>query len=187
MPDTETCAAFHAQNQWVRAGGVVLFGADFFAALPVAELNSYFQVESAVYNRSVSGLSVFEAEQLLDVCVLELHPSKVFVNLGERDVTAASLETVEAAAAQLEWLLYQIHSRAPACELILTSVLQDGAAAELYNGALRDLARSCGCRFLDLTPAAGRADVARKAYSLLKTFFRSGKLSFCDAMRLQTV
>ena len=113
MPDTETCAAFHAQNQWVRAGGVVLFGADFFAALPVAELNSYFQVESAVYNRSVPGLSVFEAEQLLDVCVLELHPSKVFVNLGERDVTAASLETVEAAAAQLEWLLYQIHSRAP--------------------------------------------------------------------------
>ena len=66
-------------------------------------------------------------------------------------------------------------------------MLQDGAAAELYNGALRDLARSCGCRFLDLTPAAGRADVARKAYSLLKTFFRSGKLSFCDAMRLQTV
>ena len=158
-------------NKLAKSGGIVIWGSTTLAELPVNELLKNYDVSRCIYNRSIPGLTLSDAEEYLDVCVLELSPEKLIINLGEEDISRG--EDVTALIEQYRWLLYRIHLALPECSLIITGVRGSGELHDKYNKALGKLADEFGCLFC---PVEG--GTAEEEYGL--AFLSSVRLSLYD-------
>ena len=72
-------------NDITLKGEIVIFGSDYMADFPFYELINHYQIENAVYNRSIAGLTLADAAQALQDCVLAIKPAKIFLAFGEHD------------------------------------------------------------------------------------------------------
>lgn len=140
-------------NKLVKGNGIVLWGATSLDEQLVSELLQEFDLGKRIYNRSVSGLTLEEAEKYLEPCVLELRPSRVILNLGEEDLKVSSdvMKMIE----QYRWILYRIHVELPDCQLVVTTVPGEGEVAESFNDKLEELAREVGCTFYRVPRVSG--------------------------------
>ena len=77
---------FRQLNKIAKRHGVVLFGSSFAKEIPVCELRQTFDLDCAIYNRSITDLSVFDAKDLLEDCVDTLKPTRILLQLGETDL-----------------------------------------------------------------------------------------------------
>ena len=173
---------FSQLNEVSPKGGVVFFGSTFMKDLPVSELATDFDMHENVYNRSVEGLKITDAENAIQSCVAELDPSKVFVCLGDADVTAENFNTKEFLS-QYEWLLYSLHDKCKA-ELFIVSVMSNTPVAQTINNKLKNLAKNTGCSFIDCTAALGHKNEDVIAFEALRYHIRNGNMSFAAAMRM---
>ena len=72
-------------NELAEQGGIVVFGGSEDLKIPLGELRQAFSVESKMYNRSITGLSVKDAISVYDECVAPIAPETVLIHLGEAD------------------------------------------------------------------------------------------------------
>ena len=70
-------------NSIASKGGIVIFGANTDREIPVGELKESFNLDYAAYNRSFSDLTLDNAIELYDTCVLPLEPDTVMIHIGE--------------------------------------------------------------------------------------------------------
>ena len=179
---TQEISRFTQLNSVSPKGGVVFFGSSFMKRLPVSELADDFDMGENVYNRSIEGLTMADAESALDACVTQLDPRKVFVCIGDDDITAEHFNAKEFLS-QYEWLLYSIHDKCD-CELFIVSVMSRSPLAQTLNAKLRTLAESSGCTFVDCTSALHRENCDLRMFDILRYHIRNGSMSFAAAMRI---
>lgn len=72
-------------NELAEQGGIVVFGGSEDLKIPLGELRQAFSVESKMYNRSITGLSVKDALSVYDECVAPIDPETVLIHIGEAD------------------------------------------------------------------------------------------------------
>lgn len=177
MDLTNIKASFERLNHLAQKGGTVLFGSTFASRIPFSELMRDYTDDTAGYNRSIEGLTVIEAQQCLSECVFQLEPVKIFINLGDAD----SPEDCEAFIRNYEWLLYSIHSGAPAAHIYILSIYDpSGAKYSVLNDKLKKLAESTGCSYITVSPFGPAPEIS--AFEKLKTMFRTKPISFFDAI-----
>ena len=99
---------YREMNSITEAGGVVLFGSNTFAALPIGELAQAFRITEPIYNRSVKDVRIDQIESYLKVCLYDLNPRKIFVNMGDIDIRDENVDA-DNFISKYEWLLYMIH------------------------------------------------------------------------------
>ena len=84
----ELIKQYHIKNQSAVKGGVVFTGSSLMEMFPieqwVAELP---EPRPLVYNRGVGGYKIDELLPIIDICVTELAPEKVFINIGTNDLS----------------------------------------------------------------------------------------------------
>lgn len=175
---------FSEMNLLAQRGGVVFFGSDYFAELPISELAASFGIDEKTYNRSLGGLCIADMLAMIDVCITQLKPSKVFVNIGDADIKKGNVD-IEDFISKYEWLLYNIHTETNA-DIYVVSVLSDHSLAERINMRLRRLAGECGCKYIDITEVMDCKTPDLRMFSILKRYVRSRPLSFLDAMNIIT-
>ena len=172
-------------NRLCLPGQIVLAGSSLMEQFPANELLQGAALPLRIYNRGVSG---FVSEQMLaylDVQVLDLRPSRLFLNIGTNDIG-------QGRAADL-WdtyreILRQVKAALPQCRIWLLAYYpcndQDDfglsgeerqtmfryrtpAALRAANGRLAVLAREMGCGFLDLNgPLTDERGLLRREYSI---------------------
>ena len=54
---------------------------------PVCEIARSQWIEQVIYNRGVGGLNTDEFLDNIDTLLLDLEPSKIFINIGTNDIT----------------------------------------------------------------------------------------------------
>ena len=174
-------------NKFAAGNGVVLFGSSFFKDIPVCELKQSFHMDMDMYNRSFVDLSVFDAANLLEDCVISLSPRKVLLNLGETDLERGYHSIPEMITAY-ENIIKYLKSADKDCEVLIVSVCNTSPELhpEELNKQLELLAEKTNCKFADISPAFSHDTPGIKAFSLLKLFMRD-RLSFSDAMNLVVV
>ena len=177
---THTEKLFAEMNEVVPGNSIVFFGSNHFAELPVAELAKSFHLEESLCNRSVPNTDIDEIAPMLDVCVLDLNPSKVFVNLGDADIESPSFD-IESFLSAYEWLLYTIHTKTHA-KIFVVSLAASSAIAKQLNERLRMLAENDGCDFIDISDAANSVQPDLNIFSALKHYIRTYPMDFCSAM-----
>ena len=179
--------SFRKLNKVAKANGVVLFGSSFAKAIPVCELKQTFHMDCNIYNRSLTDLSVFSAEKLLEDCVIGLSPKKILLQLGETDLEQG-YHTIPEIINAYEKIISNLKSSDKHCSIVIVSVCENasGIYPEELNKELELMARRTKCQYADISPAFSNDSPCVKAFGLLR-FFMMDKISFYDAMTLVNI
>lgn len=176
---------YREMNSITEAGGVVLFGSNTFAALPVGELTQAFRITEPIYNRSIKDIRIDQIESYLKVCLYDLNPRKIFVNMGDTDILDENID-VDGFISKYEWLLYMIHTKTQAA-IYIVPVVSDSPAAFRINQRLKDLAAQTGCKFIDITGVLESRRPTLRLFEVLKVHMRNHPINFADAMEAGTL
>lgn len=174
---TETLNNYKVLNEAATSRAVVFFGTDWLCDIPVAELTRDSGIDAAVYNRSLKGLTLKDSQQVVDTCVNDLHPDKVFINIGENDICCNDFDPAEFSE-KFEWLLYTINAKCR-CNIYILSVINDKGG--LVNEILKKIAEKYGCEYIDIQ--ACRTSFL-KFFSKVRFFLRRNPITFYEAMNL---
>ncbi len=85
---------------------------------PIHELLQDAGVSLTVYNRGVGGFVTQEFQAALDVCVLQLRPSHIFLNIGTNDMNGPDY-TLEGLLARYEAIVREILEKLPGVKITL--------------------------------------------------------------------
>lgn len=167
-------------NSITEAGGVVLFGSNTFASLPIGELSQAFHITEPIYNRSVKDIRLSQIETYLKVCLYDLNPRKIFVNMGDIDIMDENVN-IDDFISKYEWLLYMIHTKTQAA-IYIVSIISESTAAQKINEQLKKLAAQTGCKYVDAVSALESRRPTLRLFELLKVHMRNHPINFADAM-----
>lgn len=166
--DREKLESYRQLNRLAKKGQAVFTGSSLMEQFPLNEMLQGEVLPYRVYNRGMSGFVAPQLLQVLDVCVVELAPAHVFLNIGTNDMSRPDYSQ-EALLACYRRILEEILSHVPGVKLHLLAYYpvnpdlegQEGWAAEALrhrtNQVLREanrgveaLAREMGAEYLDL-------------------------------------
>lgn len=167
-------------NSITEAGGVVLFGSNTFASLPLGELTQAFRITEPIYNRSVRDVRIDQIESYLKVCLYDLNPRKIFVNMGDVDVLDETVDT-DNFISKYEWLLYMIHTKTQA-SIYIVPIVSDIPAALKINQRLKVLASQTGCKYIDIPDVLKAKRPTLRLFEMMKVHMRNHPINFADAM-----
>lgn len=133
-------ARYHEENLRAEKGGVVFAGSSLMEMLPLDALAAELpEPKPPMYNRGVGGYTTADLLPVLDICVWELAPRKVFINIGTNDLSNASV-TIPDLIDRYDRILREIEAHLPGVVLYLMAyypVNPDAARDEGMHACLR--------------------------------------------------
>ena len=105
-------------NALAKPGQILLAGSSLMEQFPIHELLQDAGVSLTVYNRGVGGFVTQEFQAALDVCVLQLRPRHIFLNIGTNDMNGPDY-TLEGLLARYEAILREILEKLPGVKITL--------------------------------------------------------------------
>lgn len=104
---------FHIWNKDAVKGQIVFTGSSLMEMFPVEEWVKELGPDAPiVYNRGVGGYKTSDLLPILDACVFELEPRKVFINIGTNDLSDDSIP-LEKVMSNYDRIITQIEERLP--------------------------------------------------------------------------
>lgn len=162
-------------NDLALPGEIVILGSTYMSEFPIYELINKCKLENAVYNRSIKGLTVKEAIEILDDCVVDISPSKVFIALGEED------ESDPNAASEYSRLISTIRQKLPNTMIYLIGLTNVGAFADNFNKNILSLCDNKNVKYIDLIKKSSSENALFKAqFKQLSCFFRTKPITMSD-------
>jgi len=73
-------------NRFVRPHQILFVGSSLMEQFPIYELLLDRQLPYTIYNRGIGGTTTFELLENMDVCVYELQPDYIYINIGTNDL-----------------------------------------------------------------------------------------------------
>ncbi len=105
-------------NALAKPGQILLAGSSLMEQFPIHELLQDAGVSLTVYNRGVGGFVTQEFQAALDVCVLQLRPRHIFLNIGTNDMNGPDY-TLEGLLARYEAIVREILEKLPGVKITL--------------------------------------------------------------------
>lgn len=187
---------FHSLNKYSDMNNILFVGSTFIHDFPINELEINFQMEYTVYNRGIKGLELKELKQLLDVCVFELEPSKIFLSIGEEDIKSTDFSIDNFIGDYLD-VIDKIKTKLPKSSLYVMGILPTNDKYITVNNLLQKKLQTIGVEYIDfgykfldenktLNPiyVTEKHEFLPNAYvvvlSDLKRFFRNRMMGFGD-------
>ncbi|MGN0278941.1 MAG: GDSL-type esterase/lipase family protein [Lachnospiraceae bacterium] len=125
---------FHIWNKDAVKGQIVFTGSSLMEMFPVEEWVKELGPDAPiVYNRGVGGYKTSDLLPILDACVFELEPRKVFINIGTNDLSNDSIP-LEKVMSNYDRIITQIEKRLPGVIIYMMAyypVNYDAAAEEM--------------------------------------------------------
>lgn len=129
---------YRNQNKSVKYGQVVFTGSSLMEMFPVNKLLEENGDKTIIYNRGVGGFISSELLEVIDVCAVDLKPSKVFINIGTNDLSWSSI-TVEQLMDNYDKIITAIEASVPDVIIYLMAYypVNDEAADESMKECLK--------------------------------------------------
>ena len=77
---------FRHLNTFVKKGQIVFAGSSLMEQFPIYEFLQDFDLPYTVYNRGIGGYTTTEMLKVMDVCIYDLAPRAIFLNIGTNDL-----------------------------------------------------------------------------------------------------
>ena len=168
-------------NKFVKPGQILFVGSSLMEQFPINELAMDLELPYTIYNRGVGGFTTAELAQVLDVCVFDLKPAHIFINIGTNDLNGPDYSP-EALTARYEDILVQIKAQLPEAKLHLMAYypvnepvgLADPFMGQVFrqrnnqrvseaNAAVKALAEKLGAAYYDFNAGITDEDGNMKA------------------------
>ena len=82
---------YREENKTVVYGQTVFAGSSLMEMFPINKLTAEHNDSTIIYNRGVGGFVTRELLDVIDICVIDLKPSRVFINIGTNDLSDSSI------------------------------------------------------------------------------------------------
>ena len=168
---------FHVWNESAEKGQIVFTGSSLMEMFPIQEwVKELGEDAPVIYNRGVGGYQTTDLLPILDACVFELAPRKVFINIGTNDLSDPDIP-IEKVMENYDRIITIIEERIPGVIIYMMAyypVNYDAATEEMKpcllirtnekiktaNEQVKSLAEKHGQRYIDvnapLTDKQGR-------------------------------
>lgn len=157
---------FREANKSVKAGQIVFAGSSLMEMFPISKLLEEHGDETIIYNRGIGGFVSRELLEVLDVCVLDLKPSAVFINIGTNDLSDSSVP-ISVLMENYDKIISRIETSVPDVKIYLMAyypVNYEAAAEDMKeclkvrsnekinaaNAEVKKLAKKHGQRYIDI-------------------------------------
>lgn len=165
-------------NDLTLPGEIVIFGSTYMAGFPIYELVNKYSFENAVYNRSINGLTIEDALEIVENCVIDIRPSKIFLSLGEEDTDVTN------ATEKYACLVTKILSELPDCELYLIGLTGNSLFSETFNQSIMGLCDGKRVKYVNfITKNLPETALYKARFRQLSSFFRNRQMTMYDAFR----
>lgn len=158
-------------NELAEKKQVVFAGSSLCEQFPISEILMNTGSSRIIYNRGVSGDTTEGLSANLDACVLDLDPSKIFINIGSNDIGSPGYveedllkrykvileriraEVPEAVVHVLSWYPVNPVDDFGLPEEHRTSMFatRTNAAIDAANRSLKVMAEAIGCTFINVS------------------------------------
>lgn len=154
-------------NTLVRPHQILFAGSSLMEQFPIHELMTDLELSYAIYNRGIGGFTTGELLDSMDVCIYNLEPDYIYLNIGTNDLNGPDYAEAEMIG-RYRAILEGISTHLPGAKVHLLAYypVNPGAApdehmAEIYrwrtnerirsaNRAVEKLAGETGAAFIDL-------------------------------------
>ena len=167
----EMVKRYHRENANVPRGGIVFAGSSLMEMFPIEEWVAEMpEPRPVVYNRGVGGYTTKDLLPILDICVWEMEPKKVFINIGTNDLSDPN-DSIEALMERYDRILTEIEAHLPGVPIYLMAYypvnpeaapddntrewlrIRTNEKITEANKQVRQLAEKHGQRYIDLNAA----------------------------------
>ena len=159
-------ANYKVLNRQVEKNQILFVGSSLMEMFPIERFIKERNLPIIAYNRGVGGFKTEDMLQVLDVCVYELSPRRVFINIGTNDLSDPAIP-MEQIMANYDEILRGIKAHCPDVELYLMAyypVNYEAAPEEMKaclkirnnekilkaNQEVQKLAQKHGARYIDV-------------------------------------
>lgn len=166
-------------NDLTLKGEIVIFGSTYMANFPLYELINKYHFENAIYNRSIAGLTISEALEIVEDCVISIAPAKIFIALGEEDED--NIDAIK----QYNEMIKIIQSALPECKIYLICLQGNTPYVEKFNAnilALCDEKKIWNIRFIPSSSAG--VNMYKAQFKQLSCFFHNKPLSMGETFAM---
>lgn len=129
---------FRELNKNVIHGKIVFTGSSLMEMFPINKLLEEHNDPTVIYNRGIGGFISAELLDVIDVCVLQLEPSRVFINIGTNDLSDSRIP-VQHLMDNYDKIITAIENHIPKVEIYLMAYypVNYEAAAENMKECLK--------------------------------------------------
>lgn len=153
-------------NDIVLENQILIFGSSFTANFPFYELSKKYLLSSAIYNRSIDNLTIADAIEILDDCVLNAKPVKIFYCFSNDDTNINLYRK----------LIEKTKIALPESDIYIMS----SPDADCSENEIQQLSHGNHTYFLNINYTKSFETIFKQ----LAPFFRSDKISFAEAFSI---
>ena len=124
----EIRAKYAQQNQTAKKGQIVFVGSSLMEIFPIETMQENLHLDKVIYNRGIRATTTAELLQAMDLCIFDLAPSKIFINIGTNDVGFGVPEDVF--LTNYEEILRQIKEKLPDTKVYVMAYYPVNPAAD---------------------------------------------------------
>ena len=86
---------YREENKNVKYGQTVFTGSSLMEMFPINKLLAEHNDSTIIYNRGIGGFVSRELLEVVDICAIDLKPSKIFINIGTNDLSDSRIPISE--------------------------------------------------------------------------------------------
>ncbi|WP_302212490.1 GDSL-type esterase/lipase family protein [uncultured Ruminococcus sp.] len=109
---------YRKMNESVKKGSVLFAGSSLMEMFPIEQFAADDKLPVTIYNRGIGGFITDELIKVIDVCILDLEPSKLFINIGTNDLSDTRIE-MSTVMKNYEYILRETIKRVPDVKIYL--------------------------------------------------------------------
>ena len=79
-------AGYAQKNQTAKKGQIVFVGSSLMEIFPIEKMQQGLGLAKLIYNRGIRATTTADLLASMDICIFDLAPSKVFINIGTNDL-----------------------------------------------------------------------------------------------------
>jgi lysophospholipase L1-like esterase len=79
-------ARFAKENKTAKKGQIVFAGSSLMEIFPIEKMQHGLGLDKLIYNRGIRATTTADLLKAMDLCIFDLAPSKVFINIGSNDI-----------------------------------------------------------------------------------------------------
>ena len=77
---------FAQQNKTAKKGQIVFVGSSLMEIFPIEKMQESLGLDKLIYNRGIRATTTADLLKSMDICIFDLKPSKIFINIGSNDI-----------------------------------------------------------------------------------------------------
>ena len=157
---------YREENKTAQKGQIVFTGSSLMEMFEINKLLKEHGDDTIIYNRGIGGFISDELLAVIDVCAIDLMPSKVFINIGTNDRSWSSIpinqlmdnydkiiSAIENAVPNVKIYLmayYPVNYEAAAEEMKECLKIRTNEKINAANAEVKKLAEKHGQRYIDI-------------------------------------